>query len=932
MADEYQLRKDIDELKLKVESVGITTNEAYNKAVDKLDVDLGVLYDDLTVFSGTLVGLKGSLIDFNAELISFDEDNNNLATDLDKLRDNLHLFLEAVNTLSSDVSDLDDSLTNLDEDLFGEEGLDSVLTALSVVVGDNNSGLVKGLNDLDANLTSLDNQVFGNNGLDDQLTNLAVVIGDNNSGLVKGLSDLEGNLNSLDNSVFGSNGLSSNVTRLSNTIGNNNSGLVKELNDLSGSVTSLDNSVFGNNGLSSRLSTVETSLSNVSNGLTSTDTDLKKLVYSLDKLSDYLTSFEGSLEELEDELEADPNIDTSKLNSNIVALFGAIGEVKNNVSTVETDMYGTGSSSNPSSGSLLSEMSTAKSNITSANNSINNVKTDLYGANGTASNPANNSLKKNLQTVQTTVGNSNSGLVKELNDTSSSINNVENDLYGANGTASNPANNSLKKNLNTLKNTTVPAVETALYGDGTASNPSANSTMGKVNAVKTELYGSNGTAAQPADGSLKKNLVTLKDTTVPAVSNTATAAQTAVNTVKTDLYGTGTANNPQSGSVKANINKVKNTDIPAVQNIIYGNGTESNPEEGSLLDTVDKVDTGITTAKGHIDTIQTKMYKGENGTGTINNPANGTVMKQTNTAITQIGDSNSGLIKDINVAKSDIQTVRNTANTANTTANAAQTTANTANTNANNAHTKIGNVNVNTDGNLQTQITNLPSNYEKLWVCLTNSTTEISKMSEKGNARIGVKISSLGLKMVRDYPNGVHVPLRIVSPSGGVVTPYSDALVTSNGWSNGVLYFTYNFSEFGVYKIFCEDLTYTFQVGEGVSDFVLKGSSSMFGLSVKVYSDGLSVFVTVNGTLNGSSSLPSGGSRAKLGNLFGTDELSGGSPYAPFHEMQCLVHSSVNFCRLTLYENGALYLQNGNSSKSFDLKGSFYYPLKRRFP
>ena len=577
LVDEYQLRKDIDNLKAQVDNIDLST---YAKSSDtqillnKFDNDLDTLDSDLTEFHGTLISLRGNLIEFNQELIDFDEDNTNLANDLTKLKDNLHRFINATNNFSTHLSDLDDTINQFDTDVFGENGLDSQLQNLATVIGDNNSGLVKGLNDLDSNLTQLDNDVFGNNGLDSQLSNLAVVVGDNNSGLVKGLNDLDNSLTQLD---------------------------------------------IDTTGLSTRLTTVEGNLSTVTTGLTSTDSDLKKLVYSLDKLSGYLTDFEGSLEDLQDELEDDPNIDTSKLNENMVALFGAISEVKSNVSTVETDMYGNGTSELPAEGSLLADMSTAKTNIGSAQTAIGNVKTDLYGSN---QNP------------------------------------------------NSPQTGSVKSNLNTLKNDTVPAVQTALYGNGTASNPSSDSTMGKINTVKSDLYG-NGTASNPQTGSLKNNLNTLKDTTVPEVQTAlygnGTASNPAenstmgkINTVKSDLYGNGTASNPQSGSLKSNINVVQD-DI-------------NNPETGLKVITQDVVDTigevgqagtvldDIDKSLTDVDNLQKTMYKGTNGTGTINNPATGSLMGDVDTALTQMGDpsdTTAGTIfGDIHVVKGDIDDVQ----------------------------------------------------------------------------------------------------------------------------------------------------------------------------------------------------------------------------------------------------------------------------------
>ena len=110
-----------------------------------------------------------------------------------------------------------------------------------------------------------------------------------------------------------------------------------------------------------------------------------------------------------------------------------------------------------------------------------------------------------------------------------------------------------------------------------------------------------------------------------------------------------------------------------------------------------------------------------------------------------------------------------------------------------------------------------------------------------------------------------------------------------------------------------------------IPNLSLISTQSMYGLTVNVYSDGLNVYLTIGGTLNGNSSLPVSGNRAKIGTLSNTN-------YAPPYEMQTTVHSASNWSRITVLSNGEIYLQNGTSSKSLELYGSFYYPLKSRIP
>lgn len=560
---DYELRKDIDRFKhfldvleVELKNQGVTSlnlMEMFGKFYDKsevdvsnaiLNADLEILSDDLIEFKTTLLNLKGNLVSFNQELIDFDSDNTNLAEDLSKLKNNLHLFTSATKKLSQDLSALDTKLDEFDGDIFGEGGLDSQLSNLTTVVGDNNSGLVKGLADLDNNLTQLNDDVFGEGGLDEQLTNLDGTINNPSTGL-------SAQLNGLDTRVFGSGGLS--------------------------------DSIFGANGLATRITTAEGGLS--------------KLNSSLDILASYLTQFEDELEEFEQELDNDPNIDTSQLNSTIVTLFGAIRAVQGNVDTTQTQLDGVSDSfdgvksnlygTKVVDGETVPKEPTDTADATSLRGHLTTLKDTtvpavegaLFGSNGTPQSP-------------------------EANSTMGKIDSVKTDLYGS-GTASNPQTGSLKNNLNTLKDTTVPAVQTALYGNGTPSNPATDSTMGKINTVKNDMYG-NGTASNPQAGSLKDVINTVDDDInnpstgliaradavddtigevgVGGVLDDIDKAQTNVDNLQKTMYkgasGTGTTTNPANNTLMKDVNT-------AVEQI--GDTSTS----GTILYDIDKVQTDI---------------------------------------------------------------------------------------------------------------------------------------------------------------------------------------------------------------------------------------------------------------------------------------------------------------------------------------------------
>ena len=1074
MADEYQFRKEIDALKRAVDNIdvsGYVKSDEVNTQTNKLYSDLDVLSTDLTEFHGTLTKLRDNLVEFNGELISFSSDNQNYKEDLGKLKDNLHLFITSVNTFSSHLNSFGGRLDDFDDDMWGDEGFDARLDSFSAVLGDENSGLVKGLNDLEGALDGLNDDIFGEEGFDEQLTALLTVVGDNNSGLVKGLNDLDASLTQLGSDVSGlgskvtglmtavgdsNSGLVKSMNTLQTTVGDNSSGLVKQVNTLDGALDQLSDDIFGTNGLDARLTSTEGSLS-------STSSKLSKVVYSLDNLSDYLTEFEGNLSAFETTLENNPDIDTSKLDENIVKLFHAIGNVKNDVSDAQDGI------------------SDAEGKISATKTSINTVKTDLYGSktvNGQtvprepSDTPTNNSVKGGLRGLDHTI-NDNGGLIDQLGDVGDNIDNVKGEIYGTDsqgnplnennysensllgksdavqediygdGTAQNPG---ALANISTVK-TGVNNVKTTLYGgdDGhSPSSPADTSVMGKAKAIRTDLYGSEtGNASNYTSTSVKGHLINVKDTQIPNVkkeifgqdsngnplnsSNFSDASlKGSIKNVKGTMYGTDNNGNPldktnySENSLKG-LTESLGEDVPALQNHVYGEGTtvilctnswtqytidtsgltgtgclefrayatsvvdiktvagtgisngnfannfngwdrndtsnkiaintesstkyvrmtsdliaseaanvktitqcnlnlsninsitfyarkgtpQTDENSGTLVVFVGNKETSgeglyvlidnnlkdIDVAQGHIETLDGMM----NGDGTAQNPG---LINQVDNAITQIGDENSGLIKDVNTVQGD-----------------------------------IGNVNrANGDSPLQTQIKQLPCYIERLWVCPSNSTNEVIKLASTGTARIGIKFTEVTKKALRDGGNVEFSPV-IVSPSN-VISGQNEGISLSlqSIPSNRIIYLNHNFNEIGLWKVMCENLSYTVQVGEVQSAipnfnyaFVQTQSRVMCGLTVKTYSDGLNVYLTISGTLDGSSGVPAQNNDALIGGLLNSD-------YAPPIEMQTTVHSSHNFCRIRVTPTGEVYLTNGNASKSYNISGALYYPLKSRLP
>ena len=582
MSYDYQLRKDINRVITflnnleKIEdddSILALLKEELGKYYDSSEVDVvtGKLNDDLTELHSSLGDLTDGLVEFNGELIAFDESNTNLKGDLSKLKQNLQKFTAAVNKLKVDLKGLDEKSDEFGEDLWGEGGLDERLTSLGVKIGNDDSGLVKGLNDLTDGLDQLEDDVFGTNGLSSQLSALEGTINNPTTGLAAQLTGL-------DSRVFGANGLSE--------------------------------SIFGANGLASRIGAAEGGLSNLTD--------------SLDTLVDFLTNFEGTLDDFEEALEEDSNIDTSELNSSITALLGLIAGVKNDVDVVD-------------------------GNLTDVSDSFNGVKSNLYG------------------TKTVTIDGETVTVPKDPSDS--------------------PSSTSLRGHLDTLKDTTVPAVQNTLYGGSGNSpdNPSSTSLMGKTNAVKADLYGTKTVGGQtvprePSEASstsFKTTVTTLRDTTVPAVQGEIFGTDSQGNPLnstnysddsilgksdelKSDMYGTKTVNGqtvpkektdtPDANSVKGLINKVDDD--------INNQTTGLNVKVTGLEGNIDTVSDGLDTANGHIGTIQTQMYGGSDYS--MNNPADGSLKKKIDTAEgnietvqTDIGtvnvDANSNLQNQINM-------------------------------------------------------------------------------------------------------------------------------------------------------------------------------------------------------------------------------------------------------------------------------------------
>lgn len=96
-----------------------------------------------------------------------------------------------------------------------------------------------------------------------------------------------------------------------------------------------------------------------------------------------------------------------------------------------------------------------------------------------------------------------------------------------------------------------------------------------------------------------------------------------------------------------------------------------------------------------------------------------------------------------------------------------------------------------------------------------------------------------------------------------------------------------------------------------------------YGLTVTVFTDGLTACVVITGTLNGDSSIGVNGNITSIGIIL--------SDYAPVNPIQTPTHSGDNSSKFILGDDGNLRLLNGTSSRSASINATFYYPLASRF-
>ena len=311
-------------------------------------------------------------------------------------------------------------------------------------------------------------------------------------------------------------------------------------------------------------------------------------------------------------------------------------------------------------------------------------------------------------------------------------------------------------------------LQVQLYGKGqtytkdgvvhncTITDPCPDSLKGRLNTLRTNLDD-----LSLANAELKKSLKALTD---DLTNFTGTFAQ-----FKQSLEAQGIHYDSLDASIQALLHSVYNT-FQAID-VVDGRVDDVNDTLGDPADTtntsvfgkINNTNVAVDNVSEQADKVEGRMYAGwdestgTKGTGTITQPATGTVKK------------------NLDKAKEDIGTVNPTA-----------------------------------DGSLQQQITYLPSYISNLYVrqgSVTNGTT----INKNESVTIGGDISELARKTIRDT-GSISFTIKITFPENHTYS--KDILVSSpNIISMGHVFGAGFFNEDGLYIVSCEHLKCVFKVG-----------------------------------------------------------------------------------------------------------------------
>ena len=238
------------------------------------------------------------------------------------------------------------------------------------------------------------------------------------------------------------------------------------------------------------LNKLNTDLSELSNSLSELNDAIEDLDEDSGELSDELTQLKAKLKTSQGQLEV-LNVDLGALSSTLDQLDEDLDGLGANLTTLDNQLNGEGGLSEKletldeqldnientdiatikqTIGDTTGLIGSIASNIAATNTSIGDVKTDLWGNGGSASNYKPNSVKANLSNVKTTVGDNNSGLVKQLNDVDEIIGdeNTQGTVLGDIKTVQDDLGDvsqlsgTVADNIDTIQTSTIPDVKNSL--------------------------------------------------------------------------------------------------------------------------------------------------------------------------------------------------------------------------------------------------------------------------------------------------------------------------------------------------------------------------------------------------------------------------------------------------------------------------------------
>lgn len=336
-----------------------------------------------------------------------------------------------------------------------------------------------------------------------------------------------------------------------------------------------------------------------------------KLSLSLSTLSGYLETFKGSLSELEAQIIADYGQSTyDGLDTDLIKVIGAITEANDELDThmglIEDVNDTIGSSGDTLSDGTLYGVLNNTSDVASATSTqATNLQKTLYsGANGsgTTSNPANNTVMKNLNTVKDT-----------------DIPNVKNKM----GFNDIPQNTTLQgqiddavDSVDTINNTTIPNL-----------SESINTVDGKIDGV--------GDRIDAVDGKVDDVNTIIGDT-----SQVSGSIVQNITGIKTDIGNTSSID----GSIVSNINNVLN-DISDVQSDIGDMSQLSNDLASSISDT----QSNIGVVQENIDVVQSDITDIQTDVGNVDVEVNSDLQTQILNIV--------GMLKDMFVAVAEVDSI-----------------------------------------------------------------------------------------------------------------------------------------------------------------------------------------------------------------------------------------------------------------------------------